>query len=356
MRILLVTALGLTLGQLLVVRSSGHLSIEPLAFADRIPGGDMMWSLGWLSLPLLISVLACVALWKSDDLTRDVAGFHILLLPIVGLAGLGLLEHPGKSQLIFWMTTIPYFAIGLAFLFARWLQQAMQDERAIVLVGLLLSWAMPMSMSGASEGRKFTVSIVTALATLTLIAALSYLRRNSWTRRKGANVICSLPVLFFACLNLGIDPGLDNDTGPSAGGQAAVHEDHRDSYRWLRDNSPVESRFITNKHCIGGSLLLNDCYPRWFMASAISERRSPVEGFSYTWRNTDGPYWNLPKLTSYDEFINAPTENGADRLVRDGVNWIVIDRTMPYSEELRQVGTVVFERERALVVKLPLDN
>jgi hypothetical protein len=346
---------GLAAGQLLVVRTSGTLEIEAFSFANAIAGTTKSWAVAWLAFPLLLVILILVFLWFNRRSLDSPASIHIGLLPLVGIAGLVLFDHPGKSQIYFWMAVVPYIAIGAAVAIGSFIDISDNLDRFIVGIGFL-AFAAVRSFTYESSpfraiGWSFAVSVLTIVALY--VARLTPTRPNPRSLRSFQLLSVVAPVVVFGAFRMNLDDKATPDTGPSPGGQHSVHEDQLAAYEWLREYSEASERFISNKHCISGSISTGDCYPRWFMASAIAERRTPVEGFSYTWRNSDGPYWDEERLSSYDSMFTDPTREGLRRLKAEGVSWMIVDRTLPHSERLRELTNVVFEQDLAMVLELP---
>src|SRR5690606_31851683 len=133
-----------------------------------------------------------------------------------------------------------------------------------------------------------------------------------------------------------------------------------DSARWIRDHSGVDDLVATNRHCTAAQG--DPCDPRRFFVAAYSERQVLVEGWAYTssWLKTpegdEGrvhrPFWNPSLLAANDGFFQAPNEESA-RIMKDlGVDWLFVDKTVPYSDDLRKYATPRYETDWAWVLEL----
>ena len=349
-RVLIASFTGLFLAQLLVVKSSGHLKFDLFSFTDAIPGITDRWSITWLVAPVAISLLVPIHMYFERSKSMGIGLWTLALLPLVGVGGLTIFGHPGKSQLIFWMTTVPFFAIGLAIVSGYFYRNSDLIEKAITVVAWF-SWTI-IGIHPASVMHQFTLTLLVCGGGVIII----YLRRMKNRDFRNLQFWVSLPVVIgvvlISCLHFQVDKGLAYDTGSSAGGQIALHQEQVTALKLLRSKSSPSERFITNKHCIVGSVANKDCYARWFWASAISERRTPIEGYSYTWRNVDGPYWNAPNLANMDKFIAAPTMKVKKVLLEAGIHWVYIDTKEPFSASLGDVSTLVFNGEFAKLYHL----
>jgi hypothetical protein len=350
-RILLASAVGLFLSQVLVVKSSGHLQIEIFSFIDAIPGVTDKWAILWLVLPLILALLILFQKVLTRQ-TMNLGSWVLGLLPLVGLGGLTIFGHPGKSQLIFWMTTVPFFAVGLAALLSVFYRHTDKIEKLIAVVAWFSGPLIGKVMNQVNDTQQY----IWTLAACSICSVFIFLKRMMTSKDERVQFWKFAPavvaVVFLGGLQLKVDKGLAYDTGPSPGGQVALHQEQLIALKFLRHESSPSERFITNKHCIGGSLANKDCYSRWFLASAISERRTPIEGYSYTWRNVDGPYWNAQNLTRFDDFIVNPTWEQSKRLLAENIHWIYIDTKEPFSASLDEVGTLVYDGEFAKLYHL----
>jgi hypothetical protein len=346
-RIVVASTIGLFMGQILVVKSSGHLQIQLFSFVDAIPSVTDKWALLWLALPVMLALMVLLQILLNHQNSTNLGTWVLALLPLLGLGGLSILGHPGKSQLIFWMTTIPFFAIGLAILLGAFYRQSGLFERSIAVAAWLSGPLIAEVMDGANETRQFIWTLIVCGVGTLLILLKKMISSDSVGMKFWKTIPLVIGVLFIGGLQLKIDEGLAYDTGASPGWEGALHQEQLIALELLRSESASSDRFITNRHCITGSIAKENCYGRWFLASAISERRTPIEGYSYTWKNVDGPYWNSTELTRFDDFISNPTEEEKRRLIKDNIHWVFIDTRYPFSVSLDEVSTLAYDGELA---------
>jgi hypothetical protein len=352
LRIFAASAIGLFSAQILVVKSSGHLQIQLFSFVDAIPSTTNKWALLWLALPVLLALMVLLQILLGHQTAKNLGSWVLALLPLLGLVGLSILGHPGKGQLYFWTTIAPFLAIGLAMLLGAFYRDSDIFERFIA-VAAWFSWPLIGHVTHqVNEIHQF----VWTLFACGVGAVVIYLKRMFCGEYASRKFWTSIPVvigvLFLGGLQLSEDQGLAYDTGASSNWEGAVHQEQLVALKLLRQESRTSERFITNKHCTSGSVVNETCYGRWFLASAISERRTPIEGYSYTWRNLDGPYWNTSYLAQLDDFILNPTKEGRKYLIEDNIHWVFIDARYPFSVSLDEVSTLIYNGEFAKLYHL----
>lgn len=109
-----------------------------------------------------------------------------------------------------------------------------------------------------------------------------------------------------------------------------VSSDQIQSLVWLRDNTNQLDLIATNKHCSRG-LTKDDCSERWFLFSALSERRFLIEGLGYVGGDVrlKESYRDLS-----DQFISYPNDRDFEELAKLGVDYLFVDLRLPHSEKL----------------------
>ena len=342
--------LGQIAAQVLIVKSSGNVLIQPLSVTDAIPDVTTSWSLLW-AISLLFLGLGIFVYLRVSSLDLSLSFGFLTALPLSGAIGIILVGHPGKSQLYFLSTSMPFIGISLAIIIAHIGTLANRSlYLRTTLISIFLAYVAWQSTSTwTMSDRAILLSMIALVAGAFLAATLTRGARGQYSYAAALGIFLLSPIVLY---NFSISQGSNFDTGPSSQNSAAVHSDQLQALTWLRENTSPDEFFITNKHCIAGSISNNDCYGRWFMASAISERRTPIEGFSYTWRNADGPYWNSDLLTVLDGFISSPSQQVHSDLVNAKINWVYIDTSEPYSDEIKDFGSIVFDSEFAKVYSL----
>lgn len=124
----------------------------------------------------------------------------------------------------------------------------------------------------------------------------------------------------------------------------------------LRDLSQPEDVVATNAHCYGPT-----CDARHFIVSALTERRTLVEGWAYPdrdrgqgpWRRTN-PYWDAERFDANEIVFTDPSTANVQALADEyGVRWLFVDRTVAReSQDLREYATIVYENEEAAVYRI----
>ena len=339
---------GFLCSQILIVKSSGRLKFDPLSFADSLPGVGTIWPIIW-GLCILMPALGLLLGLRQISHLPSIALAMVFVFPLVGVIGILSLGHPGMGQLYFLSSVIPFFGISVALLLGElWKSQ----QRLIILLIAISYFAVQISWKSTTTfDHKYRALLIISVAICFALGGTILCQKSQFGTKK-----LTLSATFLLTTTTLLGPSVSNgstfDTGASSISTNSIHSDQLHALTWLRENSDTYQMFITNKHCIVGSVLTSDCYPRWFMATAISERRSPVEGYSYTYRNLDGPYWDPELLKVLDEFIVAPTESVRENLINSDISWIYIDTNFPYSKDLANFATLKFDSEQAKIFEL----
>jgi MFS family permease len=339
---------GFLASQILIVKSTGRLKFDPLSFADSLPGVGTIWPIIW-GLCIFMPALGLLLGLRQVFRLPSIALALVFVFPLVGVAGILFLGHPGMGQLYFLSSVIPFFGVSVALLLGElWKNR----QRSIILLIAISYFAVQVSWKSSTtfDDKHRALLIISVAISFALSGAI--LCQKSQFGEKKLALSATFLLTTTTLLGLSVSNGSAFDTGASSISTNSIHSDQLHAMTWLRENSDPYQMFITNKHCIAGSELTSDCYSRWFMATAISERRSPVEGYSYTYRNLDGPYWDPDLLKVLDQFIVAPTESVHKNLINSDVFWIYIDTNLPYSKDLSKFATLKFDSEQAQIYEL----
>jgi hypothetical protein len=125
---------------------------------------------------------------------------------------------------------------------------------------------------------------------------------------------------------------------------------------YVRDHAAPGDAVVTNAHCYGEG---DRCESRHFWVSALTERRTVVEGWAYPEGFRPGltrtsPYWDQVRFTLNERVFTAPDAAVLEELVTTyRARWILVDRTQGVeSPELRGHADLVLELDGAAVYRV----
>lgn len=365
------------IGQSLIVKADGALSFH--LFSSQISRGMTI-----AQLPFNIIIYSATAMWClmplgliigpiSENRERSFSGF-LIGIPLAGFSGLAAFQHPGQSQLYFWQSCVPVLLICCSAVVVRLCRRFGKDLLPIILFSLACSVGLTLSIPTLSAQTAVVMMYVLLLLNLVAYVCLSNVdqmaksvsmqRRKVWLRL-GLAVLSPLSIIRLIPQELGRWPG--SEFIPSVGGwqsrpenisangwplkSDSISNEYLSVLEWARLHTPTSSIFIVNKHCIAGRLGDANCMHFWMMASALSERRFLAETSSYTYNLDDGT--RLMSLS--DEFIESPNRDRFQTVRRLGVDYVMVDKREPFSRKLHLWGTIEFENEAGLILKLEPD-
>lgn len=353
----------LALGIFAVAAASSFLLILP----DRGGGQRLSWgpltflnpstpARGLVSIIILATlVFAILGVWVIIG-RSDSGGWLISSLVFgvtaAGLIGLGLLSHPGVSQLYFWRSAQPLFAIALT-----WAGTILIGEYGEKLVFAMLSifflsnvlWLVTQRVAVVGISIVAMALFATAVLKITTSGPLVVSRPRSWFSSIGV-AIAFAAVLTQSAQMVTIPTGTSGGFTSNSDDPGAIDATQLAAFQFIRSHSTPADKVITNKHCIIGTLD-HSCDARWFAVAAWAERRVLVEGWRYTATDTLS---NRAKaeLDLGDRFISSPTVADKLRLQSLGVKYVYVDRRNPYANHLASVAQQVYASEWANVYSL----
>lgn len=125
---------------------------------------------------------------------------------------------------------------------------------------------------------------------------------------------------------------------------------HIAALTWLREHSDQNDVVATNRFCIPG---VEACISKWFLVSALSQRRMLIEGGYFDARHVPSSV-EAEKIMFSKEFAEHPTTLGTDWLLDHGITWVFVDYVAQDSgiRSWEPYGTTVFSNSVASIVKL----
>jgi hypothetical protein len=136
-----------------------------------------------------------------------------------------------------------------------------------------------------------------------------------------------------------------------------VSMDHLTAFNWIRRNTSTSSIFLTNRFCIRQTKPPYSrppfCQGDTFVLSAYSKRKVYVEGYRAESNTLD----RIPSIISERvgetlRFIEGPNKELLNRLKVEGVNWIFVDKSFPYSNALVLFVDIKFENDKVIIFKI----
>ena len=332
--------------------SAQSLSWGPLTFLDPGTPGRSLVSI----IILALLAFAILGLWVVIG-TSGSGGWMVSSLisgvAAAGVVGLGCLTHSGYSQLYFWQSAQPLFAITLA-----WGATLLIGTygRAIAVAGLSILFVSNVlwltTQRVAIVGVAIVVMAVCAIVVVnfTSQAQIAQNRRRSRARRLWM-AIAIVGVLTQSAQFIAIPTGTSGGATSEADDAGAIHQTQLLAFQYIRFNSNLTDKVITNKHGLSGTLEEGNCDSRWFAIAAWSQRSVLVEGWAYT-QNGRSSAWVENDLDLSDRFITSPTDTDKARLQSLGVKYVYVDKRNAYSTKLASVSNRVYESRWANVYSL----
>jgi hypothetical protein len=367
-------ALGVLSAQVMVVRAGG--SIKFRAFSPQISNGLIEYQNlfnTYIYIAIAMFCLIPLGLFAVQNATSKHAplGGFLVGIPIAGYLGLAFMEHPGQSQLYFWQGAIPIVILCGSAIVIEAINRFRKSFVFLISISMMLAILLPLMLHSQSS-QLYIVLRLTTLCLATLGFGLTIFFTNK--KAKGfsvlRNVLVSASLATLApvsvtkilpqSLELPTEVSNQNEVGgwysdinaTSPNGWPlstdSVSSDYLKVLDFVRLSTPKDSLVIVNKHCISGSMKENNCANFWLMATAFSERRILSETTSYTYDEGNG----LDLIIKGDAFLNSPDRARFNDMRSLGVEYVLIDKRETYSPEISRWGSVVFENDSGLLLKL----
>ena len=124
---------------------------------------------------------------------------------------------------------------------------------------------------------------------------------------------------------------------------------------YVKNNSNINDVLATNSHCVGPEEK-NSCIARVFSLTALSERRTFIEGWAYTTcplrEALNNEYWNQPLLELNQIVVVKSDPSSANLLTQYGVRWLVIDQRRPHANDFSNIAEKKFQSGQVQVWKI----
>lgn len=335
---------GAIISQLLVVRMNGyaHFSLPSASFISIETPHRYLIALFFFASVIILCAIPIALLAYLPEFDRSVLVLFIGM-PLSVIPGILFVSHPGQSQFYFWQSAIPVFLIAASIVVTRVLVQV-RIPSLLLLAGLLVSSQL---VNWNLDIHNFIYAQVALFLFVFVVAISNYSYKHSLAVRRrfiSAAVVC--PLAFVSLVPIETDP-----VGAWEGyyDSVFINQDYVQSLHWMRANTPIGALVATNKHCSRGSIQQKNCSERWFIFSALSERRFLSEARGYTWRRSV-PWNDFAEIS--DQFIMAPSNRTLDYLQKLGVQYLYVDLSRPYSRSLKYFVKLIYKNESSHVYRL----
>ena len=352
--IALATALaGVIFGLATVVKSSGGLTINfyklsAWNFNDQVIGYSTLLILLW-------GVAVSVAIFLTGTSNKVILASASLSLSIAASVNL-FLEHPGGSELYFYLSAVPLFLVVFSI--------------AIVEIATAMGWliALPFGLniiwwqvsqlytpSGLSNEQLILYNLFTPL----IIGLLGTTAVLTWTNFPKLKKFQFITLVLSLSIMSTIGFQAEAVKAPVFSGQNVVDavpftQPQRDLLLELKQLSSKNDTVATNVHCLSATRELeptrDKCDARSFSISAFAERRTLIEGWAYT---PNGPaFWDPALLELNDNFFSMPTSEGAKQLTANGVTWLFVDEQLPGAKDFSAYAELINRNEFGSIWRL----
>jgi hypothetical protein len=286
----------------------------------------------------------------------------IYLIPIftaimIGTLGLFIFEAWGNSQWFIYYPVGPLIAILVALIIPNLLNTLnYQQILFLVILGVLVQNSIFLLLRNWFEPNTFNLGLLWVISVMFISLTALFLAKFLWNydlyKSLLAVSVSLLFVGFFSSLDYK-DPypyPVNNYEHPWS---ITIGTDKAANY--VKNNSSINDVVATNRHCVGPEEK-NTCISRIFTISALSERRTFIEGWAYTTcpvsEALNNSFWNQPLLRLNQQVMTQSDAKSAAELSKYGVQWLFIDLRRPHSNDYSNIATKEFSDGEIEVWKL----
>lgn len=341
--------LGISLALKLVVKTTGGLTLNLVK----------VFPLDNQNIVLVISV-AVIGIWGiSSGLIAQllkIRNFNLVssgLFIITFAAGASLvLEHPGKSEIYFYLSAVPIFIICLSVVIAE-----LFDRQGFVFfvpfLAFYILWQVLQIFINDNSLWVFCGLAIIAIGLAAILAISPHLNLTNTSKKfQVVFVICTLLISTFGLQKFELKA--PTFSGYEFEDSISIQKDELELLSKLKEASAPEDLVATNLHCINSTVITmgatENCDSRSFSISAFAERRVLVEGWSYT--PNGRTFWNPEKLFSNDTFFLKPSEELASKLRKSGVSWLISANSEEPSQDISKYAESVMSNSYGTLWKL----
>ncbi len=289
----------------------------------------------------------------SSSILQTPIKLFLSSLQCVSLVGSMFLSVSGESQMYLIQSMRPIGTIFVVFAVV----QALEQQRLKGAVIVFIFWFQFQGIQVAATAG-LTERYVIIGQVIVILACIFWTMRANQLENSGHNRLKTqqrflLALTFAATLQIPLLPSAGVIAGPVEAtvglDRGAISHDQIDALRWIKTITNEYDIGVTNKHCSRGTVQEN-CSDRWFMSSAVSERRFLIESLGYVSESSVTSNKSLREMS--DRFIVSPTILEKQTLSDMGVRFLFIDRREPYDPQLTEYCEKVFQTTFAIACKL----
>ncbi|MFM9096498.1 MAG: hypothetical protein ACKOQL_06660, partial [Actinomycetes bacterium] len=124
---------------------------------------------------------------------------------------------------------------------------------------------------------------------------------------------------------------------------------------YVKNNSNINDVLVTNRHCVGPEEK-NSCIARVFSLTALSERRTFIEGWAYTTcplrEALNNEYWDQSLLELNQKVVEKSDPLSTSVLTQYGARWLIIDQRRPHADDFSNIAEKKFQSGQVQVWKI----
>ena len=343
-------------------KSTGmSLWVSPLATLKTIIGyyGEALTSnnLVLISIVLIVGCLTPIPFLLLNLKSKPSYSIPIFVAIIVGILGLFIFEAWGNSQWFIYYPVGPLIAILVALMIPNLLNiWNSQQILILVILGVLVQNSIFLLLRNWFEPNTLNLGLLWVISVIFISFIAFLLARFLWNY----NLYKSLFAVSVSLLFVGFFSSLDyKDPYPYPVNNYehpwSITIGTEKAANYIKKNSSINDVVATNRHCVGPEEK-NTCISRIFTISALSERRTFIEGWAYTTcpvsEALNNSFWNQPLLRLNQQVMTQSDAKSAAELSKYGVQWLFIDLRRPHSNDYSNIATKEFSDGEIEVWKL----
>jgi len=343
-------------------KSTGmSLWVSPFATLKTILGyyGEVLTSnnLVLISIVLIVGCLTPIPFLLLNLKSKPSYSIPLFAAIIVGILGLFIFEAWGNSQWFIYYPVGPLIAILVALMIPN-LMNILNSQQILILVilGVLVQNSIFLLLRNWFEPNTLNLGLLWIISVIFISLIAFLLARFIWNH----NLYKSLLAVSVSLLFIGFFSSLDyKDPYPYPVNNYehpwSITIGTEKAADYIKKNSSINDVVATNRHCVGPEEK-NTCISRIFTISALTERRTFIEGWAYTTcpvsEALNNSFWDQPLLRLNQQVMTQSDAKSAEELSKYGVQWLFIDLRRPHSNDYTNIATKEFSAGEIEVWKL----
>jgi hypothetical protein len=335
--------------------------VAPLATLKTILGyyGEALTpnNLVLISIVLIVGCLTPIPFLLLNLKSKPTYSIPLFVAILVGILGLFIFEAWGNSQWFIYYPVGPLIAILVALMIPNLLNMwNSQQILILVILGVLVQNSIFLLLRNWFEPNTLNLGLLWVISVIFISFIAFLLARFLWNY----NFYKSLLAVSVSLLFVGFFSSLDyKDAYPYPVNNYehpwSITIGTEKAANYVKNNSSINDVVATNRHCVGPEEK-NTCISRIFTISALSERRTFIEGWAYTTcpvsEALNNSFWNQPLLRLNQQVMTQSDAKSAAELSKYGVQWLFIDLRRPHSTDYSNIATKEFSDGEIEVWKL----